>query len=130
MDHSLDTRFNACIAFCAHRNLTLVVLDLVYHRTERASQLRIKDLQSLSIYMQVIVCLSLSVSVFVSAYGTTNFRVLLMVPKMFGFLRYRTHNVAQQVIQHICQKHRFRYTIKVDILSKRNTTVQDTQTQK
>ena len=59
-------------AFCLDRNLALGVLDLVQHRTERASQLRIKDLQSLSIYMQVIVCLSLSVSVFVSVYGTKN----------------------------------------------------------
>ena len=73
-------------AFCLYRNLTLGVSDLVWHKTERASQLRIKDLQSLSIYMQVIVCLSLSVSVFVSVYGTKNVRVLLMVQKMFGLL--------------------------------------------
>ena len=73
----LNTRFHAHVTRVQCRCCGLQLNEL--------SQLRIKDLQSLSIYMQVIVCLSLSVSVFVSVNGTKNVRALPMVPKMFGF---------------------------------------------
>ena len=82
MDHSLDTRFQCrcCIlqpmaprfeysVACTCYSCSVSVLC---SPAEWAESIKIEDLQSLCIYMQVIVCLSLSVSVFVSVYGTKN----------------------------------------------------------